>query len=157
MGEPCSTREVLQPPGSPGSRRKPLPGLWPASRLTALAQSFSRRERPPTSNFSRGVWGSGMGNRADERPLPSTRLALGGDSNASRLGIFQMPFTEPHQRPDSFPLPSFVSATEKCLPRAILHFLLLFCVFFKRKKKVGFSTLRLGSANRLRVSKKQIF
>lgn len=68
-----------------------------------------------------------------------------------------MPFTEPHQRPDSFPLPSFVSATEKCLPRAILHFLLLFCVFFKRKKKVGFSTLRLGSANRLRVSKKQIF
>ena len=58
-----------------------------------------------------------------------------------------MPFTEPHQRPDSFPLPSFVSATEKCLPRAILHFLLLFCVFLK-KKKVGFETQGLGSALR---------
>ena len=61
---------------------------------------------------------------------------------------FKCPLQSLINDPIHSPLPSFVSATEKCLPRAILHFLLLFSVFLKKKKKVGFETRGLGSALR---------
>jgi hypothetical protein len=64
------------------------------------------------------------------------RLALAKDSNASNLGSFKRPLQNLIKDPIHSPLLSFVSAIEKCLPRTILHFLPLFCVFFKRKKKM---------------------
>lgn len=62
----------------------------------------------------------------------STSAAGVAEDSATSLAS-QMRFSESHQGRDSFPpLLSFVSATEKKCPLlAILHFLLLFCVFFK--------------------------
>lgn len=62
----------------------------------------------------------------------STSAAGVAEDSATSLAS-RMRFSESHQGRDSFPpLLSFVSATEKKCPLlAILHFLLLFCVFFK--------------------------
>lgn len=60
------------------------------------------------------------------------------------LESFKCPSQSLINDPIHSPLPSFVSATEKCLPRATLHFLLLFCVFFKRKKKLAAGRRDLG-------------
>lgn len=112
--------------------------------------------RPPESSVSEFFLVLGSGTRflralhgyLGFRQAPALRLGLG--SPGARSGRFhiscgkgvaedsatslasQMRFSESHQGRDSFPpLLSFVSATEKCPLLAILHFLLLFCVFFK--------------------------
>lgn len=97
----------------------------------ALAWSVVRRLAPPArSQFSPGLLnrpdlgsprppprclGPGQSERAHDRPLPSTGLALGGDSKSRCLGVFQMPFTEPHQRPNSFP-PPFICLCHRKMP-----------------------------------------
>lgn len=79
------------------------------------------------------------------------------------LESFKCPLQSFINDPIHSPRMSFVSAIKKCLPRALLHFLLLFCVFFKRrkKKKLAVGRTDLGQsqprARELPFSKKQIF
>lgn len=91
-------------------------------------------------------------NRAHDRPLPSPGLALGGDSKSWCLGVFQMPFTEPHQRPDSFPPPVICLCHRKMPTESYFAFPPSIFCFLKKEKK---SWLR-NSGTWVRASKKQI-
>lgn len=73
---------------------------------------------------------------------------------------FKCPLQSLINDPIHSPHLSFVSAIKKCLPRAVLHFLLLFCVFFTRKK-IGWRQYAMTwvskSAKNTAFRKKQIF
>lgn len=71
--------------------------------LSPAAVQSAAAKPPLTSHFPAWCLGRGPGNHAQDPPAPSRWLALGGDSHAPCLRVFQMPFTELHQRPDSFP------------------------------------------------------
>lgn len=117
--------------------------------------------RPPLTSHvpARSRLGRGPGDHAQDPPAPRRRL--GGDSDAPCLRVFQMPFTELHQRPDSFP-PHVICLCHQKMPTES-YFAFppsILCFFKRRRKKKSWRRDALTwvkVSRELRISKKQIF
>lgn len=107
------------------------------------------------------VWGAGRVTTRRTRQLHVGGWRWVGTATPRVSESFKCPLQSFVNDPIHSPLTSFVSAIKKCLPRAILHFLLLFCVFFKRRRKKKSwrrdALTWVKVSRELRISKKQIF